>query len=128
MGETQPPANWPGLEPERDGVVYSPQKILNIAGALREAMKPISGEGYGQRQGSVADFDAYGNLSDMRAHLKSVDRIEGIKTFVDTLATSHQEFATVYGQVLENFQIAISLIEAGAGNYQVTNTANGQEA
>ncbi|MEO3873655.1 hypothetical protein ABGB18_33005 [Nonomuraea sp. B12E4] len=116
------------MEPERDGVGYNPQKILNIARALREAMKPINGEGYGQRQGSVADFDAYGNLSDMRAHLRSVDRIEGIKTFVDTLANSHQDFATVYGEALENFQTAISLIEAGAGNYQVTNTANEGEA
>ncbi|HEX4814467.1 MAG TPA: hypothetical protein VFV66_17125 [Nonomuraea sp.] len=125
MGETKPPDWWPGLQAERDGVTYNAQKIANIAEELREAMKPIGGEGgYGTTQGSVGDLTASGNLSALRAQLEPFDRIEGIKTFVNTLADSHGTFTTVYGNVLENFRTAIALIDAGASTYHVTTTAN----
>ncbi|MGW4797527.1 hypothetical protein ACWEPC_34415 [Nonomuraea sp. NPDC004297] len=125
MGETQPPANWPGLEPERDGVTYSAEKILNVAEELREVMKPISGEGSrSSRQGSLNDLAAYGDLSDVRRHLLSIDDWPGGATFGDTLRQSYDEFMAVYEEVLENFGTAIALVEAGAGNYQATNGAN----
>ncbi|MFB4282589.1 MULTISPECIES: hypothetical protein [unclassified Nonomuraea] len=124
MGETQPPGDWPGLEPERDGVTYDAQKISNIAGELREVMKPISGEGRTQRQGSINDLSVYGDLSDVRRHLLSIDNWQGGAAFAATLVQSYQEFITVYEDVLENFATAITLVEAGAGTYQVTNAAN----
>ncbi|MGI5283930.1 hypothetical protein ACQEVF_11415 [Nonomuraea polychroma] len=124
MGETQPPSDWPGLEPERDGVTYDAQKILNIAGELREVMKPVTGEGYGERLGSINDLSVRGSLSALRTHLQSIDRWEAGKSFNTTLASSHQEFLNVYEDVLENFAIAIALVEAGAGTYLATNAAN----
>ncbi|MCK2221287.1 hypothetical protein MF672_046915 [Actinomadura sp. ATCC 31491] len=124
MGETQPPKNWPGLEAERDGVTYDATKIANIAEALREAMKPINGGGYGEYQGSIQDLSINGSLSDVRQHLQSIDRWEAGKTFAATLTQAHREFLNVYQEVLENFSIAIALVEAGAGVYKTTNAAN----
>jgi hypothetical protein len=122
VGEAQPPSDWPGLDAERDGVTYDARKIANIAEALRDAMKPIAG--YGTAQGSVGDLTASGDLSRLRNHLESIDRVDGIKTFLDTLTDSHGKFTKVYNNAIENFQTAIALIDAGAGTYQVTNAAN----
>ncbi|TMR96084.1 hypothetical protein [Nonomuraea basaltis] len=123
MGETQPPSDWPGLEPERDGVTYDAKKIANIAGELRDVMEPIGGGGYSQRQGSIQDLSMYGSLADVRQHLLSISNWDG-NVLGNTLSTSHQEFLSVYEDVLENFGTAIALVDAGAGNYQITNVAN----
>jgi hypothetical protein len=126
VGEQQPPKNWPGLEAERDGVVYDAKKIENIAKELREIMKPIGGGGYGVGyQGSINDLRFSGSLTDVRQQLQSIDGWEAGKSFAATLAQAHQELVAVYEEVLENFGIAIALVEDGAGVYKVTNAANG---
>ncbi|WP_188191153.1 hypothetical protein [Nonomuraea sp. SYSU D8015] len=122
MGEAQPPKDWPGLEAERDGVTYDARKIANIAEALREAMQPISG--YGTSKGSVGNLATSGDLSKLRDHLAGIDRVDGIKTFLQTLTDNHETFTQVYGRVLQKFETAITLIDDGAGTYRVTNTAN----
>lgn len=124
MGETKPPENWPGLVAEREGVGYDATKISNIAEALREIMKPINGGGYGEYQGSIQDLSINGSLSDVRTQLRSVDRNEGGESFATTLETAHREFLNVYEDVLQNFSTAIALVDAGAGNYHVTDVAN----
>jgi hypothetical protein len=124
VGETKPPGDWPGLEAERDGVTYSAKKIENIAGALRDAMKPINGGGYGEYQGSIQDLSMHGSLAAVRMQLRSIERWQAGESFATTLETSHREFLNVYQEVLENFATAIALVDAGAGNYQITNAAN----
>ncbi|MFG1941936.1 hypothetical protein [Nonomuraea sp. NPDC048826] len=124
MGATKPPEDWPGLVAERDGVGYDKTKIANVAGALREIMKPINGVGYGEYQGSIQDLSIHGSLSEARMQLRSIDRYESGETFATTLETAHREFLNVYEDVLKNFGIAIALIDAGAGNYGVTDIAN----
>ncbi|MEW9546980.1 hypothetical protein [Nonomuraea sp. NPDC050783] len=124
MGETQPPKNWPGLEAERDGVTYSADKIMNIAKALREIMKPVNGGGYGEYQGSIQDLSVNGSLADVRQHLQSLERWEAGPSMATTLSQAHREFLNVYQEALQNFDIAIALVEAGAGKYKVTNAAN----
>ncbi|TDD25148.1 hypothetical protein [Nonomuraea diastatica] len=124
MAETEPPRDWPGLQPERDGVTYDPKKIANIAGELREVLKPIRGEGRGENQGSIIDLETYGSLRAVLTHVRSIERWQGGQAFADLVSHSQQEFLTAYEEVLENFATAISLVEAGAGTYQVTNAAN----
>ncbi|MDA0637168.1 hypothetical protein OUY22_27520 [Nonomuraea sp. MCN248] len=124
MAAPEKPAAWPGLQAERDGVGYDAKKIANIARELRDAMKPINGSGYGENQGSIHDLQTYGSLKDVRDHLASIRDFQAGETFQATLAKAHQEFLNAYGDVLENFDIAIALVEAGAGTYQATDVAN----
>ncbi|MEU6729015.1 hypothetical protein ABZ917_35370 [Nonomuraea wenchangensis] len=124
MGETQPPKNWPGLEAERDGVTYDAKKIASIAEALREAMKPIGGGTYGQYPGSIQDLSFNGSLKAESDHLRSVDRWQAGESLATTLEQAHREFLNVYEEVLKNMTVAITLVDAGAGNYKITNAAN----
>ncbi|MER7363328.1 hypothetical protein ACI2LC_34640 [Nonomuraea wenchangensis] len=124
MGETQPPKNWPGLEAERDGVTYDAKKIASIAEALREAMKPMGGGNYGEYPGSIHDLSLNGSLKAESDHLRSVGRWQAGESFADTLDQAHREFLNVYEEALNNLSVAIALVNAGAGNYKITNAAN----
>ncbi|MEU4516822.1 hypothetical protein AB0G05_45680 [Nonomuraea wenchangensis] len=124
MGETQPPKNWPGLEAERAGVEYRPDKIVNIVRALHEATKPVSGGGYGKYPGSIQDLSINGSLDYECQHLRSVDRWQAGESFATTLEQAHREFLNVYEEVLQNLSIAIALVNEGAGNHKITDIAN----
>lgn len=124
MTLTRPPEDWPGLDPEDDGVEYDAEKIAAIAKELREIMKPIGGGGYGTRSGSIQDLSVNGTLSLVTTQLKTVDRWEGGEKFAATLESAERAFLDVYEDVLENFSTAITLVEEGAGTYRVTNIAN----
>lgn len=124
MVAPQPPDNWPGLEAERDGVGYDATKIANIAEELREILKPLNGGGYGENRGSIQDLNVNGSLADVRRQLRNVDRWPGGEQFATTLEKAYETFLDVYEDVLENFSTAISLVEAGAGDYRMTDAAN----
>ncbi|MER6951994.1 hypothetical protein ABT294_49090 [Nonomuraea sp. NPDC000554] len=123
--------NWPGLEAERDGVIYNEKVIRESAKALREALGRFIGEGGSAKgsglaagQGSIEDLTAYTALDELRTQLQSVARWEGGRTFAKMLETCHQEFTTIYQEVQKSFDTAIALIDAGAGKYTDVSDAN----
>lgn len=124
MTTTQPPDKWPGLDADRDGVGYDADKIAGVAKALREIMEPLNPTGAGRHHGSYQDLMTKGSLQLVCDQLRSVDRYESGDQFARTLETAHREFLDVYKDILDNFSTAIALVDAGAGNYSVTNIAN----
>ncbi|NRQ39073.1 hypothetical protein HII36_45715 [Nonomuraea sp. NN258] len=134
MAEPEEPAvegwhldsKWFGLEAERDGVTYNAKKIAASANVLREALKAFNGQGEESSggRGSIEDLTEYGTLADLRMKLQGVARWEGGQLFAKALEKSHQEFLEAYQDVLRNFEIAIALVDAGAGNYSKASAAN----
>jgi len=124
VATTQPPDDWPGLEAERDGVQYDAEKIAKIAQAMREIMEPISGLDSGRHFGSKQDLDLNGSFDQMSMQLRSIDLYESGDVFARLLEVVHREFLEVYQDVLDNFSTAIALVDAGAGNYSMTDIAN----
>ncbi|MEV5889877.1 hypothetical protein [Nonomuraea fuscirosea] len=121
---TEPPKDWPGLVADRDGVTYDAKKIENIAGALREALKPIDMMGTGTRPGSLQDLSMVSyTLTALREQLQTVKGWAGGE-FGSQLDHSHTEVQKIYQSVLTSLNTAIALVEAGAGTYKVTNAAN----
>ncbi|MEV0617177.1 hypothetical protein AB0I81_27915 [Nonomuraea sp. NPDC050404] len=121
---TQPPPGWPGLQAERDAVTYDAKKIETIAGELRDALKPLETMSYGN-PGSIHDFNAAGyTIQTFTDHLKTVERWGGGHDFAAQLMGSHKSLHEIYQEVVTKLNIAISLVDAGAGNYKVTDTAN----
>ncbi|WP_144069874.1 hypothetical protein [Nonomuraea indica] len=121
--------NWPGLDAERDGVVFDAKAIAGSAQALRDALRRLTGEGGEGNdrhapQGTIDDLTQYTTLSHLRAQLQSVPRWEGGLTFAQMLETSHEEFVAIYREVQKSFDTAIALVDAAAGNYRAVSDLN----
>lgn len=112
--------NWPGLVADRDGVTYTPSKLVNLAKDLNTQLTGLTNS----TQGSLADLQMYGNLSYLASIFKDVKRWEGGDEFAAAITNAHTETTKIYQEIIEKLTIAVGLINAGAGNYQNANLAN----
>lgn len=125
VGKTQPPENWPWLEDiDPNSMTHKPDLIVKVAEALREIAGPLNGQGLGDSQGSINDLSAYTQLKDVRDQLRTPSRWPGGPAMASTLETAHREFVKVYQEVLDNLEIAIELVETGAGITKQTEIVN----
>jgi len=125
--------SWPGLEADRDGVEYSPSKLVKIANDLWAKYPEVSGiDPTGKRTGATGA--TAGSHPDVDQHRFALDafatQLEGVRnwpggqTFAGALRQSHDELSKVYREVNEKLAIAFQLIDVGAGNYERANVAN----
>jgi hypothetical protein len=136
---------WPGLEADRDGVMYDAQLLGNVADAMWKALPTLTGVRFVPHEtlekstdgnhpfpsnlGSQPDVaKVRENLEIFANHLLELDEWDGGLSFAAALRQSHDSLNKAYLELNQRLEIAFELISAGAGNYiraNAANTANG---
>jgi short-subunit dehydrogenase len=112
--------DWAGLNPDRDGVTYSASKLKKLGEQLNEELVKLTG----MKAGSLNDFTVKADLSDLKILFDDVERWNGGHAFMATVQQGHKEFSEVYQEIIDKLQIAIALVNAGAGIYNGVDYAN----
>lgn len=128
----EPASRWRGLDPDRDGVKYNPQKLAGLAKTLNEELAKLTGftpgpvsVTTGPVHGSSADLSMNTDLSMMTDSIRGVKDWPGGHEFANALDKAHASFPTTYENIIATAQKAIALISEGAGKYGITDVING---
>ena len=131
----EPASRWRGLDQDRDGVKYNPQKLAGLAETLNAELAKLSGvtSGSGGRpqilmnapHGSSTDLSVNADLSVMTESIRGIKNWPGGHELANALDKAHTDLTDTQTKIIETAQTVIELINNGAGKYGDTNLANG---